>query len=76
MITLVYKDIEQAQTYLFLPNLMVLNSNLKSVFTHHFWFFKYAKGAFCACTIHKGVYEFRVNSYIVKLMAHFLVIMH
>ena len=31
---------------------------------------------FCAYTVHKGVYEFRVNSNIVRLMVYFLVIMH
>ena len=34
-------------------------------------FFRYAYSAFCACTAHKGVYEFRVNSYIMRLMAYF-----
>ena len=32
--------------------------------------------AFCAYTVHKGVYEFKVNSNIVRFMAYFLVIMH
>ena len=29
------KKLRKAQKYPFLPNLRVLNSNLKSVFTHH-----------------------------------------
>ena len=33
------KKLRQAQKYPFLPNLIVLNSNLKSVFTHHLYFF-------------------------------------
>ena len=36
------KNLRQAQKYPFLPNLRVLNSNLKSVFTHHLEFFRYA----------------------------------
>ena len=39
-------------------------------------FFRYALCAFCAYTVHKGVYEFRGNSNIVRLMAYFLVIMY
>ena len=40
-------------------------------------FFRYASCAFCAYKVHKGVYEFRVNSNIMILMAYFfLVIMH
>ena len=76
IITLVYKEIEASTKYPFLPNLRVLNSNLKSVFTHHLKFFRYALCVFCAYTVHKGVYEFRVNSNIVRLMAFFEIIMH
>ena len=35
IITLVYKEIEASTKMPVLPNLRVLNSNLKSVFTHH-----------------------------------------
>ena len=38
--------------------------------------FRYALCSFCAYTEHKGVYEFRVNSNIVRLMNFFIVIMH
>ena len=37
--TLVYKEIEASTKIPVLPNLMVLNSNFKSVFPHHLYFF-------------------------------------